>query len=90
VLSLYDQTAYGGTFRLGKEPALGNNRSVNEKDSGGFLQADLDTLIGDMPFRGNFGVRRVKTEQSSTGYTYVSGAPLAISANMNTPTPCRR
>jgi iron complex outermembrane receptor protein len=80
VLSLYDQTAYGGTFKLGKEPALGNNRSVNEKDSGGFLQADFDTLIGDMPFRGNFGVRYVKTEQSSTGYTYVSGAPLAISA----------
>jgi iron complex outermembrane receptor protein len=33
-----------------------------------------------MPFRGNFGVRYVKTEQSSSGYTYVSGSPLAISA----------
>jgi iron complex outermembrane receptor protein len=90
VLSLYDQTAYGGTFKLGKEPALGNNRGVNEKDLGGYVQADFDTEVAGHPLRGNFGVRYVKTKQESNGYTYVSGAPLAIRLNANTATPCRR
>jgi iron complex outermembrane receptor protein len=80
VLSLYDQTAYGGTFKLGKEPALGNNRGVDEKDLGGYVQADFDTEVAGRPLRGNFGVRYVKTKQASNGYTYVSGAPLAITA----------
>jgi TonB-dependent receptor len=80
VLSLYDQTAYGGAFRLGKEPALGNNRGVTEKDAGGYVQADFDTQVAGRPLRGNFGVRYVKTKQQSQGYTYVSGAPLAITA----------
>ena len=81
VLSLYDQTAYGGTFHLGNEPALGNNRGVNEKDLGGYLQADFNTEVGGRPLRGNFGVRYVKTKQDSNGYTYVSGAPLAVEAS---------
>ncbi|MDB5456750.1 MAG: hypothetical protein JWP92_2335 [Caulobacter sp.] len=81
VLSLYDQTAYGGTFKLGAEPALGNNRSVVEKDSGGYVQADFDTELMGHPLRGNFGVRYVRTDQTSSGYTYVSGAPLAINAS---------
>jgi iron complex outermembrane receptor protein len=80
VLSLYDQSAYGGTFKLGKEPALGNNRGVDEKDLGGYVQADFDTEVAGRPLRGNFGVRYVKTKQASNGYTYVSGAPLAITA----------
>ncbi len=81
MLSLYDQTAYGGTFRLGNEPSLGNNRGVDEEDSGGYVQADFDTQLAGMPFRGNFGVRYVKTDQSSSGYTYVSGAPVAVTAS---------
>ena len=80
ILSLYDQTAYGGTFHLGNEPALGNNRGVEEKDAGGYVQADFNTLVAGHTLRGNFGVRYVKTKQESNGYTYVSGAPLAVSA----------
>ena len=80
VLGLYDQTANGGAFHLGKEPALGNNRGVEEKDAGAYVQADFNTEIGGHALRGNFGVRYVKTKQTSEGYTYVSGAPLAISA----------
>ncbi|MGH1557848.1 hypothetical protein ACRAWD_08555 [Caulobacter segnis] len=63
LLSLYSQTAYNGAFALGDEPALGNNRGVREKDSGGYVQASFETRLADMPFRGNFGVRYVKTEQ---------------------------
>ena len=47
LLSLYDQTAFGGAFHLGPEPALGNNNSVSEKDTGGYLQADWHTQLGD-------------------------------------------
>jgi TonB-dependent receptor len=81
LLHLYDQTAYNGAFALGAQPALGNNRGVEEKDSGGYLQADFNTTLLDMPFRGNFGVRYVKTDQSSSGYTYVSGSPVALSTS---------
>jgi TonB-dependent receptor len=81
VLSLYDPTAFGGAFRLGKEPALGNNNSVEEKDSGGYLQADWKTEIGGIPVRGNIGVRYVKTDQSASGFTFLSGAPLLVTVD---------
>ncbi len=77
-LSLYDQTAFGGAFRLGPQPSLGNNNSVREKDTGGYIQADWTTEIAGMPFRGNIGVRYVKTQQSATGFTFLSGAPVEI------------
>jgi TonB-dependent receptor len=81
LLSLYDQTAFGGAFHLGPEPALGNNNSVHEKDTGGFVQADWHTQLGAWPFRGNVGVRYVKTEQDASGFTFVNGAPLAITSS---------
>jgi TonB-dependent receptor len=81
VLSLYDQSAYGGTFRLGPEPSLGNNRSVEEKDKSAFVQLDFGADVFDLPLRGNIGVRYVETNQVSNGYTYVSGAPLSIATD---------
>jgi iron complex outermembrane receptor protein len=83
LLSLYDTTAFGGAFRLGPEPALGNNNSVHEKDTGGYVQADWHTEIGGMPFRGNVGVRYVKTDQDASGFTFVGGQPVAITASRN-------
>jgi TonB-dependent receptor len=78
VLSLNDPTAFGGAWRLGPEPSLGNNRGVDETDKGGFIQVDFATELFSIPFRGNFGVRYVKTEQTSRGFTSISGAPVAI------------
>ena len=80
LLSLYDQTAFNGAFHLGPEPALGNNNSVDEKDTGGYLQANWHTELANMPFRGNVGVRYVHTDQSASGFTFVAGAPAAITA----------
>ena len=40
-LMLYDPTAFGGAFRLGPEPILGNNSKVSEEDKGGYVQADF-------------------------------------------------
>jgi TonB-dependent receptor len=81
VLSLYDQSAYSGAFALGTTPALGNNRGVQEKDSGGYVQSAFSTTLAGMPFRGDFGLRYVKTEQSANGYTYASGQPVALSSS---------
>jgi iron complex outermembrane receptor protein len=67
-------------FPLGPEPALNNNRTVEEDDTAGYLQLDFRTELGGRGLRGNVGVRYVKTEQASTGFTLISGAPLIIRA----------
>ena len=81
LLSLYDQTAFGGAFHLGPEPALGNNNSVDEKDTGGYVQADWRTEIGGLPFRGNVGDHYVKTEQEASGFSFLSGSAVAINTS---------
>lgn len=81
LFQLNDPTAFGGAWRMGKEPSLSNNNSVGEKDKGGFVQADWDTNLAGMPFRGNIGVRYVKTEQTASGYTFLAGAPVPITVD---------
>jgi iron complex outermembrane recepter protein len=65
-------------FPLGPETALNNNRTVEEDDSAAFVQFDFSTEVGGRRLRGDIGVRYVKTEQSSDGFTFLSGAPLPI------------
>ena len=72
LFDLYNPSVY----RMGIETALNNNYNIGEKDTGGFLQADLDTTLWGKRFRGSAGVRYVKTEQTSSGYTFTNGAPL--------------
>ncbi|HTE42046.1 MAG TPA: TonB-dependent receptor, partial [Steroidobacteraceae bacterium] len=76
VLGMYDRNA----FPLGIEPALANNREVFEEDSGAFVEFNVDTQLGNMPLRGNLGLRYVRTEQESKGYTFLSGAPVQATA----------
>jgi TonB-dependent receptor len=76
LLSLYDATV----FPLGPEPALNNNREIDEDDSGGFTQLDFHSSLGGRTLRGNLGVRYVKTKQKSIGYTFLSGSPVLIVA----------
>lgn len=66
-------------FPMGIEPALGNNFTIQEEDRGGYVQADWNTEIAGMPFRGNIGVRYVETDQTSLGYTNsgVNATPLS-------------
>lgn len=78
LFQLNDPTAFGGAWRLGKEPSLANNNSVGEEDKSGFVQADWNTELAGMPFRGNLGVRYVKTAQTASGYTFVGGAAVPI------------
>jgi iron complex outermembrane recepter protein len=64
------------TWRLGIETALGSNYTIEEEDTGAYVQADLHTDLGKMKLRGNLGVRYVETKQASSGYTFTAGVPL--------------
>lgn len=56
----------------------GNNRSVTEEDTGIWLQGQLETSFMGRPLRGDFGVRYVETEQSSSGFALVGGQQVAL------------
>ena len=69
----------GGDFRLlGLENTgtLGSWREVTEKDTGFWVQADWSVDLGSMPFRGNIGVRQVKTEIDALGYSNIGGVAV--------------
>ena len=61
--------------------ARGNNRDVQETDSGAFLMADFDTELAGVPVRGNFGVRYVNTHQVATGYQALAGGTAVSVTN---------
>ncbi len=71
---LFDIYSNSGVFTLATATALANNRSVTETDKGGFLQLDFNTEIGNVPLRGDVGLRHVRTGQESTGFAIVNGA----------------
>ncbi|MBC2667630.1 TonB-dependent receptor [Novosphingobium piscinae] len=58
-----------GDFTLAINSALGNNRSVSEKDLSFYGQTDFDIDLGGHALRGNFGLRYVRTRVASTGFT---------------------
>jgi iron complex outermembrane receptor protein len=65
---IYSRT---GTFALTditNASARGNNRAVAEEDQGAFVQASFNMDWG-IPVRGDFGVRYVKTDMTSQGYS---------------------
>jgi TonB-dependent receptor len=64
VWHIYDQNV----LPLDIAQALGNNFSVAEKDTAGFLKMEFTTDLFSLPLRGDVGVRYVHTLQSSTGY----------------------
>jgi iron complex outermembrane receptor protein len=72
--NLYDTTV----FPMGIEPALGNNRSVEEDNFAAYAQLDWRSTEGR--FRGNVGARYIETDQSSTGYTFSGGVPVQSTA----------
>ncbi|NBW07104.1 MAG: TonB-dependent receptor [Caulobacteraceae bacterium] len=70
--------AYGvfsntGRFALSStvSSARGDNRTVNEDDIGGYLQAQFKLTAFGMPVRGDVGYRRVHTKQESGFYSTV-------------------
>ena len=47
-----------------------NDSSVHEKIWTAYVMADIDTMWGSVPIRGNFGVQAVHTKQSAQGWQY--------------------
>ncbi|MEP1446632.1 MAG: TonB-dependent receptor [Paraglaciecola sp.] len=59
---------------------LTQNNVIEENVTAAYIQANIDAELGDIPVRGNFGVRAVETEQKSTGLIDVgpgNGDPIA-------------
>ncbi len=69
-ISIWDPSVYPMSFA----PGYSNTGAVRESDYSGWVQADWDTRIADMGFRGNVGVRYVQTDMTSLGYSLVNGA----------------
>lgn len=79
-----DTGVAGGNFTLASITngnARGGNRLVSEEDFAAYIQADFDTLLFDMPFRGNFGVRQVQTQLYAEGYSSTGGGTLVFGEN---------
>jgi TonB-dependent receptor len=72
-----------GAFQTGVGQFVGQNGTVQENDIGLWLQADWDTTIGRVPFRGNIGGRYVDTSQHSLGFNYVPSTKTIASSTVD-------
>jgi TonB-dependent receptor len=67
-----------GDFRLSVLNQLGALRAVTEKDTAFYIQGDFDYDIFNIPVRGNFGVRYVKTDQSAVGHYNAGNTTVTV------------
>lgn len=54
-----------------------DNRQVNERVNGYFLQGDFNFDVGSVLVRGNLGVRRAETRLTSDGWSIIGGVPVS-------------
>jgi iron complex outermembrane receptor protein len=76
---LFNIYSNSGTFAvtgISNASARGNNRGVQEEDKGVFGQVNFNFDFG-IPVRGDFGVRYVKTNQTSYGYVVTTAVQRA-------------
>lgn len=80
LLGIYSGT---GIYELSSAvtSARGNNRDVEEKSFGNYVQLDWDTMIGSLPVRGNVGFRHVNTDQRAGGFAIVGGQQQYVSVS---------
>jgi TonB-dependent receptor len=76
IADAYGAFSNSGRFALSSttSSARGDNRSVAEKDVGGYVQVEFNTDRFWWPVRGDLGVRYVQTDQSSTFFATVPTA----------------
>lgn len=75
----FDIYSNSGIFAVA--PRANNVRSVEEEDRGGYLMGEFSTDLGNIPFSGNFGVRYVKTKQSSTGLSTLATGTVSTTVD---------
>jgi iron complex outermembrane recepter protein len=71
-----DTGVTGGDFRLTSitnANARASNRTVTEDSLAGYVQLDANGQVGEMPWRGNIGVRQVHTKLFASGYSSSGG-----------------
>jgi TonB-dependent receptor len=68
-------------FALSITPDLGNNARATEKDYGVWGQADFKFNLLDRPVTGNLGLRDVKTDQFTQGFSFVSSVLRPTTSN---------
>lgn len=75
---LFDIYSNSGLFAVSDSLSgvAANNRSVNEKDFGYYLQGNFSVELGSVPVNGNVGIRHVRTELTSDGSSFVGGVPV--------------
>ncbi|MGR4864942.1 TonB-dependent receptor [Caulobacter sp. LARHSG274] len=73
-----------GDFRLSVLNQLGALRAITEKDTAFYIQGDFDYTLFNIPVRGNFGVRQVKTEQSAIGHYNSGNKTVAVATPFGT------
>lgn len=74
----------GGDFTLTSVTngnARGGNRTIAENDFAFYVQADFNTDLGGMPFRGNVGLRKAYTELIAEGYSSTGGGTRVRGTN---------
>ena len=73
IVNVYNAFSDQGRFETSEtiSSARGDNRVVEEEDQGAYVQAIFDTTVFGMPLKGDFGVRYVKTKQTSQFFTTV-------------------
>ena len=73
--------SYLSVFNDPLVPTYNGNRTVKEKDSGGYLQFDFSKDIGGMTLRGNAGVRYAHTDVDATGFQAIGNANTLVTVN---------
>ena len=78
---LFDIYSNNGIFAVSNTQSnvAANNRTVEEKDSGIYVQGDFSFDAGSVPVTGNLGVRHVKTRLTSDGYSFVGSMAVPTS-----------
>ena len=79
IAAQFDVLSGEGIYALSDYAA--SNRSVEEQDRSGWLMGQFSTELGSIPVYGNFGVRHVKTKQTSSGIATASGTPVAATVS---------
>ncbi len=81
-LALYKDGGYvEWDAALAQTARLGDSYEVAEDVTQAYVKFDLETDIGDIFVKGNFGVQYVKTNQSSSGFYSTKDADASVLAN---------
>ena len=76
-IHLWDPTV----FPMNQAPGITNSGGVREDDYGVWLQANWDTDLYGMSFRGDAGVRYAQTDSKSKGNTFSSAGVTPVSGH---------